>query len=126
MDTGLPFPSLPAFVQSLLDSQNLLNLEGLIDAMNLGEDWAAKNVKFAGQSYPEVQISPKYAWELSTRTRQTRIGCEYDPKIHVTRYRRHRERDPREVRNLSSSPLCHIAFYFKVISGALITSTSNV
>ena len=61
---GLPFPSLPAFVQSLLDSKNL------IDAMNLDDDCAAVNgVEVSGQPYPEVQISPKEAWEESIRTR---------------------------------------------------------
>ena len=48
--TGLPFPSLPAFVQSLLDSKNLFDLEDIIDAMNLDEEWAATNgVKISDQ-----------------------------------------------------------------------------
>ena len=99
--TGLPFPSLPAFVQSLLDSHNLLDLEDIIDAMNLDEGWAATNgVEVSDQPYPEVQISPKDAWEESTRTRQTRMGWKYDPKIYATRYRRHKEADPRKTRNL--------------------------
>ncbi|KAL9630490.1 MAG: hypothetical protein Q9164_006386 [Protoblastenia rupestris] len=100
-ETGLHFPSLPAFVQSLLDYKNLLSLEDLIGAMNLDEDWAtANNVKVSDQSYPEVHISPKYAWEKSTGMRQIRMGCKYDPKIVATRYRRHGGRDPRETGNL--------------------------
>lgn len=99
--TGLPFPSLPAFVQSLLDSKNLLDLEDVIDAMNLDEGWAAANdVKISDQPYPEVQASPKWAWENSTRTRQARMGWKYDPKIYATRYRTHNERDPRETGDL--------------------------
>ncbi len=99
--SGLPFPSLPALVQSLLDSKNLLNLEDVIDAMNLEEDWAAANgVKISDQSYPGVRVSPKRAWERSTRTRQTRMGWKYDPKIYATRYRTHNERDPRKTGNV--------------------------
>ena len=99
--TGLPFPSLPAFVQSLLDSRNLLDLEDLIDAMNLEEDWAAANsIRISDQPYPGFQVSPRRAWEKSTRTKQTRLGWKYDPKIYATRYRRHNERDPRKTGNL--------------------------
>lgn len=66
--TSLPFPSLPAFVQSLLDSKNLLDLEDVIDAMNLDVEWAAaNNVKMSDQPYPEVRASPKWAWENSNK-----------------------------------------------------------
>lgn len=99
--TGLPFPSLPAFVQSLVDTKNFVDLEDLIDAMNLPEDWAAANgVEISDKSYPGVRVSPKEVWERSTRTRQTRMGWKYDPKIYATRYRRHKERDPRETGKL--------------------------
>lgn len=99
--SSLPFPSLPAFVQSLLDSGNVLNLEDIIDAMNIEEDWAAVNrVEPSDQPYSGVRISPKRAWERSTRTRQTRMGWKYDPKIYATRYRTHKDRDPRKTGNL--------------------------
>ena len=99
--TGLPFPSLPAFVQSLLDSKNHLDLEDIIDAMNLDEEWAAANgIKISDQPYPGVQMSPKRAWEKSTRTRQTRMGWRYDPKIYATRYRTHNDQDPRKTGDL--------------------------
>lgn len=99
--TGLPFPSLSAFVQSLLDSKNLLDLEDIIDAMNLDDEWAAANgIGISDQPYPGVQGSPKRAWEKSTRTRQTRMGWKYDPNIYATRYRTHDHRDPRETDDL--------------------------
>jgi len=95
--TGLPFPSLPAFVQSLLDSKNLTDLADLIDGMNLDEDWAAKNgVEVSDQPYPEVLASPKWAWEKFTRSRHTNMGWKCDPKIYATRYRKHGDRDPGE------------------------------
>ena len=88
-------------MQSLLDSKNHLDLEDIIDAMNLEEGWAAANgVEVSGQPYPGVRVSPKSAWEKSTRTKQTRMGWKYDPKIYATRYRRHKERDPRETGEL--------------------------
>ena len=99
--TGLPFPSLPAFVQSLLDSKNMLDLADLIDAMNLNEEWATENgVKLSDQLYPGAQKSPRATWERYTRTRQSRMGWKYDPKIYATRYRKHRERDPRQTGDL--------------------------
>lgn len=99
--TGLPFPSLPAFVQSLLDSKNLIDLADLIDGMNLDEDWAAENgVEVSDHPYPGVLPSPKWVWEKFTRSRHTNMGWKYDPKIYAIRYRKHRDRDPRETGDL--------------------------
>lgn len=95
--TGLPFPSLPTFVQSLLDSHNLLDLEDIIDAMDLSEEWAAENgVNLPDGSYPGPH-SLKAQWERIARTKQKRMGLKYNPRIYASRYRRHRERDPRET-----------------------------
>ena len=94
--TGLPFPSLPAFVQSLLDSNNALDLEDIIDAMDLSEEWAAQNgVIVSDESYPCIKASPRYHWEQITRSRLRRLGKKYDPKIFKTRYRMHNAPDPR-------------------------------
>lgn len=72
--TGLPFPSLPVFVQSLLDSKNLVDLEDLIDAMNWGGGCAsAHGIQLSDQPYPAGD-PPKLEWEISTRTRQSRMG----------------------------------------------------
>ena len=99
--TGLPFPSLPAFVQSLLDSKNIVDLGDLVDAMNLDEGWAAANgVNVSGEPYPGVRISPLKEWEFLTRTKQSRMGWKYDPKLYATRYRMHNEPDPTTIGRL--------------------------
>ena len=97
--TGLPFPSLPAFVQSLLDDVSITSyadLADLVDAMDLSEEWAAANgVKVSDEPYPRTRYSPRKRWERITRTKQKRMGLKYDPRIYATRYRKHNERDPR-------------------------------
>ena len=96
--TGLPFPSLPVFVQSLLDAGNMLDLEDLVDAMDLSEEWATGNgVHLSYEKYPGSRSSPGKEWEWLTRTKQKRMGLKYNPRIYATRYRRHRERDPRKT-----------------------------
>ena len=42
---GLPYPSLVAFAQSLLDAQNGAELEDLMDGMNLSEEWGEQNLE---------------------------------------------------------------------------------
>lgn len=94
--TGLPFPSLPAFVQSPLDSNNALDLEDIIDAMDLSEEWAAENgVIVSDTPFPGIKASPKTHWERITRSKLRRLGKKYDPKIFATRYRMHNDPDPR-------------------------------
>lgn len=96
--TGLPFPSLPIFVRSLIDAENTLDLEDLVDGMNLSEEWAAANgVHISDKTYPDSHISPRSHWERLTRTKQKRMGLKYNPRIYATRYRRHNERDPRKT-----------------------------
>lgn len=99
--TGLPFPSLPAFVQSYLDNfsiRSYADLADLVDAMDLSEEWAVANcVKVSDEPYPGAISSRRMRWERITRTKQKRMGRKYDPKIFATRYRRHNERDPRKT-----------------------------
>jgi len=96
--TGLPFPSLPVFVQSLLDARMITDLADLIDAMDLSEEWATINgVHVSDKPYPNSTLTPKSLWERFTRTKQKRMGLKYNPRINATRYRRHNERDPRKT-----------------------------
>ena len=45
---GLPFPTLPAYAQSLLDGGNAVDLEDLIDGMNLTLEWGEENLDLEG------------------------------------------------------------------------------
>ena len=92
--TGLPFPSLPMFVQSLLDAKNIMDLGDLVDTMSLSEEWASTNgVYLLDIAYPDAQIPLRSQWERLLRTKQKRMGRKYDPRRYATRYRRHNERD---------------------------------
>ncbi|KAL8705217.1 MAG: hypothetical protein Q9201_001673 [Fulgogasparrea decipioides] len=93
--TGLPFPSLPVFVQSLLDADNIGDLEDLVDAMDLPEEWAVANgVQLSETRYADSEVCPRSQWKWLTRTKQKRMGLKYNPKVYATKYRKHKSRDP--------------------------------
>lgn len=46
--TGLPYPKLPVFAQSLLDTWNLVDLDDLVDGMNLTLEWGEANLHLDG------------------------------------------------------------------------------
>lgn len=46
--TGIPFPKLNIYAQSLLDSGNLVDLDDLIDGMNLTREWGEGNLDLEG------------------------------------------------------------------------------
>jgi hypothetical protein len=87
--TGLPLPALKPFVQSLLDSNNLVDLEDAVDGMDIQEEWAAEvNLKLTNHQ--------REWWERIARTKQSRMGGKFDTKYYATRYRYHGDRDPTE------------------------------
>jgi hypothetical protein len=45
---GLPYPKLPIYAQSLLDTRQFVDLEDLIDGMNLTVDWGIENLDLEG------------------------------------------------------------------------------
>lgn len=50
---GVPYPKLPVYAQSLLDTGNWVDLEELVDAMNLKAEWGATNLNLNGGPDPE-------------------------------------------------------------------------
>ncbi|CAD6569953.1 MAG: hypothetical protein ASARMPRED_003330 [Alectoria sarmentosa] len=46
--TGMPFPKLDVFAQSLLDTNNGVDLEDLVDGMNLSMEWGEENLDLDG------------------------------------------------------------------------------
>lgn len=46
--TGLPYPALPTYAQSLLDTSNEVDLDDLIDGMDLTLEWGEKNLLLDG------------------------------------------------------------------------------
>ncbi|ERF72001.1 hypothetical protein EPUS_09367 [Endocarpon pusillum Z07020] len=46
--TGLPYPKLDIFAQSLLDTWTLVDLDHLVDGMNLTLEWGEANLNLDG------------------------------------------------------------------------------
>ncbi|PGH15234.1 hypothetical protein AJ79_02599 [Helicocarpus griseus UAMH5409] len=46
--TGLPYPTLPVYTQSLLDAEDLVDLNDLIDGMDLTLEWGEKHLDLNG------------------------------------------------------------------------------
>ncbi|KAH7314337.1 hypothetical protein BKA65DRAFT_609793 [Rhexocercosporidium sp. MPI-PUGE-AT-0058] len=108
------------YFDSLLDTLDLVGLTGLIDGMNLTEDWGASNLDLSGTNdvawaleknekirgsvpltmgscFFEVDEGPlktRDLWEQRVRTKQNRIGQELSPE-YTTRFRFRDDQDPR-------------------------------
>ena len=46
--SGLPYPRLEVFAQSLIDTKSLCDLEDLIDGMDLTEKWGQDHLDLTG------------------------------------------------------------------------------
>jgi len=118
---NLPYPSLIFFAQSLLDTQNTVDLEDLIDGMNLSEEWGEEHLdldkdidvqwarsqlamyKNAGvdEMFVNLDVEPRKRtvdWQRMSRNKEARIGFKKSKELYATRFRRHGSKDPRSVR----------------------------
>ncbi|EFR03322.1 hypothetical protein MGYG_06319 [Nannizzia gypsea CBS 118893] len=116
---NLPYPKLQVYVQSLIDTKNLGDLEDLVDGMDLSEEWGEQNLSLEGHAdsnwsenciealiadgteemFIFIDPSPtpqREIWQKCVRNKQRRLGWKYSPEIYATRYRRHGSKDPRE------------------------------
>jgi len=48
--TGMPYPKLSVYAQTLLDTYNRVDLDDLVDGMNLSIDWGEKNLNLEGST----------------------------------------------------------------------------
>jgi hypothetical protein len=58
--TGIPYPKLSVYAQSLLDTYNLVDLDDLVDGMNLSIEWGDKNLNLEGST--DVEWG-KWKWD---------------------------------------------------------------
>ncbi|KAE8314567.1 hypothetical protein BDV41DRAFT_575527 [Aspergillus transmontanensis] len=120
--SGLPYPKLESFAQSLLDTQRRSNLFDLVDGMNLSEEWGEghlnldktpdvayakqQNEKMAASAAPGedpldyhgVPTHPtplREIWQEIVRGEQKRIGIELPTEYFATRFFAHGQGDPR-------------------------------
>ena len=115
---GLPYPKLPVYVQSLMDTKTGVDLEDLIDGMDLSEEWGEQNLDLEGYtdtkwlegyfgafredgrdemfiSIDPTPVSRRQMWQEFVRNKQRRMGWKYPPEVYATRFRRHGSKDPR-------------------------------
>ncbi|PGH03198.1 hypothetical protein GX51_04233 [Blastomyces parvus] len=115
---NLPYPKLPVFVQSLLDTKQYVDLCDLIDGQDLSEEWGIEHLDLSGTTdtkwlewlIPGMRddgvediyifidanpISRLDAWKKYTTTKQKRMGWKYPPEIYATRFRKFGSKDPR-------------------------------
>lgn len=118
---GLPYPSLATYAQSLLETQNGVDLEDLIDGMNLSEEWGEQHldldkdidVQWARRQiaiYEEAGIDEMFVylateprktrvdWQRLSRNKEARIGIKKSAARYATRFRKHGSKDPRSIR----------------------------
>lgn len=117
--TGLPYPTLPAYAQSLLDGSNGVDLEDLVDGMDLTLEWGEQNLDLDGtvdadwiwwktklayncsddNQRPAASFNPskrRDVWSkyVTAEAKKMRQGWKYQPN-RATRFRRIGSKDPR-------------------------------
>ncbi|WEW60956.1 hypothetical protein PRK78_006444 [Emydomyces testavorans] len=119
--TGLPYPKLSVFAQSLLETYDEVALTDLVDGMNLTEEWGSENLDLAGTtdgSYallknekirasvpptedtyllelPRRPGSKRTIWERIVSTKERRMGIELPKEHYATRFYARCFGDPR-------------------------------
>jgi hypothetical protein len=117
-DNGIPYPKLQVFAQSLLDINNLTDLEDLIDGMNLTPEWGEEFLNLEGcidqewrkwradrlgeiwsdtfiKQYNRNPIKKRDLWnkKSSEEAKRLRQGYKYRPDM-ITRFWRVGRKDP--------------------------------
>lgn len=118
---GLPYPTLPIFAQSLLDTNDMVALTDLIDGMDLTEEWGSVHLKLDAENdiawtqqknlkiEASIPLTPdsclyecdiniinlRETWNSVVRTKGSRIGEEFAPGFWATRFRGIGSPDPR-------------------------------
>lgn len=71
---GIPYPTLPAYAQSLLDGGNAVDLEDLVDGMNLTREWGEENLDLDGT------VDADWIWWKHNLARDQNLGDVHDEK----------------------------------------------
>ncbi|KAI9732270.1 MAG: hypothetical protein M1818_007589 [Claussenomyces sp. TS43310] len=114
---GLPYPRLHVFVQSLLDTHNLVALCDVVDGTNVSEEWGFSNLDLSGTNDVDWALwknrairdsdqsmrlfgvttaaySRQETWEKIVRGKEERLGFKHPKEIFATRFRLHGSADP--------------------------------
>ena len=115
--TGMPFPRLDIFAQSLLDTNNRVDLEDLVDSMNLSMEWGEGNLDLDGTTdvaWANLKIgalekegknmhdlnstpeSKRTIWQSTVSADRKRLGQGWKYNAaYETRFWKRGQRDPR-------------------------------
>lgn len=117
---GIPYPKLPVYAQSLLDTWNGVDLDDLVDGMNLTPEWGEENLNLEGTvdtewfrwreivlygekarhdqtpSWCSNPMKRRDIWHdtASAEAKERRQGWKFLP-INETRFRKRGQKDPR-------------------------------
>jgi hypothetical protein len=114
--SGIPYPKLSVYVQSLLDTHNANDLADMIDGMDLSAEWGEANLELEGTSdvtwvteknerirasMPDKEETwwlfeiwgeafPRREFrETSVSRKEHRLGIKYPKDLNATRFRTH-------------------------------------
>lgn len=120
--SGLPYPKLEVFAQSLLGIQDRVALTDLVDGMDLTEEWGEEHLSLDGTSdilyakrknekirasgpqddtwggmieLPVHPVNLRETWQDIVRTKERRIGIECPKEFFATRFFVRGRGDPR-------------------------------
>jgi len=115
---GLPYPKLDVFVQSLLDTHDMVALCDVVDGTNVSEEWGNEHLDLIGTNDMEwvewknniinaqkdtcklfCQVgtavhSLRETWEETVRGKEKRMGWKHHKELFATRFRLHSMEDP--------------------------------
>jgi len=124
-DKGLPYVRLDVFAQSLLDTNDWIDLVDLVDGMDLSLEWGIENLQLDGTNdvswaerknetikasvpltdtsclleMPTGPFSRREYWEQIVGSKMDRIGSELPKEFYATRFRPKGSKDPRLPRD---------------------------
>lgn len=121
---NLPYPKLSILVQSFVDTMELVGLQDIIDATNIGHEWAEDSLDLTGTNdvawalnknrliksscvnmsmgVPAATCQRKDIWESALSGKQRRLGWKYPPELFTTRFRPVGSPDPWKVQSEAS------------------------
>ena len=116
---GLPYPKLDVYIQSLIDTHDIVALCDIVDGTNVTEDWGDTNLDLSGtidadwikwkndtiRAQPEglwnifclvetKVVSRRQTWEDAIRGKEKRLGFKYPKDLFATRFRLRGSEDP--------------------------------
>ena len=115
---GLPYPKLDVYIQSLIDTHDMVALCDIVDGTDVTEDWGEKNLDLSGMTDADwikwkndairaeegswnifclvetTVVSRSKTWEETIRGKEKRLGFKHPKELFATRFRLRGSEDP--------------------------------